>query len=67
MAKRLKIKIEIDELLCSGCGICVDICPDVFEIGDNGIVYVKHFNSDNQDCIAEAAENCPRSAIILEE
>src|SRR5680860_732020 len=28
---------RVDPELCTGCGICEDICPDVFEIGDDAI------------------------------
>ncbi|MBN1320939.1 MAG: 4Fe-4S binding protein, partial [Thermoleophilia bacterium] len=24
---------KVDPDLCTGCGICEDICPDVFEVG----------------------------------
>ncbi len=28
---------KVDPDLCTGCGICEDVCPDVFEVGDDGI------------------------------
>lgn len=52
---------------CIGCGACVSICPEVFEIANNGKVRVKE-NPTNAECVKEAATSCPSQAIeILEE
>ncbi len=29
------MKAKVDAELCTGCGPCVDICPEVFELGDD--------------------------------
>ena len=34
-------KVTIDEAACVGCGLCVNVCPDVFELTDDGIAKVK--------------------------
>lgn len=31
---------------CIGCELCAEICPDVFEIGDDGLAHVK----EGADC-----------------
>lgn len=36
--------VWIDQDLCTGDGLCQDICPDVFVILDDGIAYVKQPN-----------------------
>jgi ferredoxin len=62
------MKAKVDESLCSGCGVCVDVCPDVFEMGDEDLVVVKvdPVPSDmEQDC-QDAADQCPCDAIIIE-
>ena len=30
----------VDESLCIGCGTCEELCPDVFEVGDDGFSHV---------------------------
>ncbi len=35
------IKVWIDQDLCTGDGLCAEICPSVFEMADDGLAYVK--------------------------
>ncbi|WP_058270286.1 ferredoxin [Olsenella massiliensis] len=53
---------------CIGCGVCESTCPDVFEIGDEGIavVIVDEVPEDAEDSAQEAQDNCPVSAITIE-
>jgi ferredoxin len=55
-----KIWIEED---CTACGVCVDICPEVFEMKDMATVVQGLQYSDYEDKIKEAAENCPVEVI----
>lgn len=58
---------KVDPELCTGCGICEDICPDVFEVGDDGTSHV--INADgcaDAGCCEEAADECPEAAISME-
>ncbi|HOA70917.1 MAG: ferredoxin [Bacillota bacterium] len=59
-------KIYVDEDLCIGCGLCVDTCPDVFELTDDGKAKVKEGASDIE-CAKDAADTCPTEAIVVEE
>lgn len=35
------MKVWIDQDLCTGDGLCTEIAPDIFEMGDDGLAYVK--------------------------
>lgn len=52
--------------LCTGCGTCEAICPDVFEVGADGIAVVKaDADCDNVGCCQEAIDSCPEEAISM--
>lgn len=51
---------------CSACGLCEDTCPEVFQLGDEfAEVQDVDFNK-YEECIREAAEDCPAEAIEYE-
>ena len=58
---------RIDAEKCSACGNCEEICPEVFELGDDH----SHVIADDVDgleaCIEAAIENCPEDAITFGE
>lgn len=56
---------KVNQDKCIGCGYCTSVCPDVFELGNNGKSQVKEdYNTEkNKSCIKEAAEGCPVGAI----
>jgi len=61
------MKVSINEE-CTGCGLCVDTCPDVFEMaGDIAKVKVDEVSEGSADKCREAAEGCPVEAISVEE
>ncbi len=35
------MKVWIDQDLCTGDGICVEICPSLFDMHEDGLAYVK--------------------------
>jgi ferredoxin len=62
------MKVTVDEN-CTACGLCVDTCPEVFELNDEDIakVIVDEVPSEAEDSCREAAESCPAEAIHIEE
>lgn len=59
-------KVWIDDE-CTLCGVCEDLCPDVFSMGDETTTIIEGVDLDeNADCIREAADNCPVEIIKFE-
>ena len=53
---------------CTACEVCVGLCPDVFEMGDEAALVKPGADlAGHEDCIREAAGSCPVEAIVVEE
>lgn len=56
-------KPKVNQEKCTGCGTCAALCPDVFEINEDGKSQVKNPEAcDTCDCQA-AIDSCPEGAI----
>jgi len=51
---------------CTACGICAQVCPDVFDVGETATVKEGADLNGHEAQIREAAEGCPVSAINVE-
>ena len=61
------MKAIVDKDVCAGCGLCVDTCPDVFEMQDTtAVVKVSEIPASAEDCAKQAASDCPVEAIKIE-
>jgi len=58
-------KVWIEEG-CTACGLCEEICPEVFELDDEAVVKEGVNYSDYEDQIKECAEECPVEVIKYE-
>jgi ferredoxin len=58
--------ITVDKEKCIGCGLCVSMCPEVFELGDDGKSHVKAQSCDEHD-VKEIAGMCAAEAITVTE
>ncbi len=61
------MKFHVDEDLCTGCGICEEMCPEVFEVGDDDISHIISEEECEEHDIKEVAAECPSEAIIYKE
>ena len=60
------MKIAIDAELCTGCELCVNTCPDLFEMGDETAKAKVDVVPDGaEECARQAAEDCPVTAITV--
>jgi len=63
------MKAQVDPDLCTACGLCEEICPEVFEPGDDGIAQVKvdEIPEELEESARDAADQCPVEAITIED
>ena len=75
-----QLQVRVDQDLCTGDGLCVQLAPTVFEFDVDGLAYVKDADGEllpGKDsvvavparCIAdviESAEGCPGDCIFVE-
>lgn len=63
------MKAFVDRDACIGCGLCTTICPEVFEMDDEGIatVIADPIPADAKETAIEAKDSCPTEAISIEE
>jgi ferredoxin len=59
------MKVWVDDQRCRGHGVCVTLCPEVFELTDDG--YAEAIESDVpaefEPVTREAIDSCPEQAI----
>jgi ferredoxin len=79
---RVGVRVWIDQDLCTGDGLCVDHCPDVFGQLEDGIAYVIENGTPlndpggsgslaevplrHLDAVVQAADVCPGECIFIE-
>jgi ferredoxin len=63
------MRATVDADLCTACGLCEEICPEVFEPNDEGIAEVKvdEIPPELEETARDAADQCPVEAITIEE
>ncbi|HDQ93673.1 MAG TPA: ferredoxin [Synergistetes bacterium] len=58
------VKVNHDE--CIGCGVCAQICPEVFEL-DEDAGKAKVIRQGGAECAREASDSCPVGCITVED
>jgi ferredoxin len=63
------MKVQVDFDMCASTGGCMQICPEVFEVRNDGYLYILQEEPAPalHDKVREAAELCPTAAIELVE
>ncbi len=52
---------------CIGCGVCVALCPDNWEMGTDGKAHPKKTEVEDIGCNEQAAKSCPVQIIHIEQ
>ncbi len=63
------MKAYVDQDGCISCGLCTDLCPEVFSFNDDDLSEAIE-GEIPEDCIERAKESrdgCPTEVITLEE
>jgi ferredoxin len=63
------MKVRVDAGVCAGFGVCVGLCPEIFELHDDGyaVVRVDEVPKELEDVVRAAVNQCPSRAISLSE
>ena len=63
------MKVNVDFDLCTSNAVCMGIAPEVFEVRDDGFLYVlnEHPGSELEAKVREAVASCPNGAISIDE
>ncbi len=61
------MKIIIDNDRCEGNAVCMKVCPEVFEVGDDDRAHLRVQNpgEDLRAKIEAAVRRCPRQALAI--
>lgn len=62
-----KLRISVDHQVCVGNAMCETIAAKTFKLNDNRQSEVFDPEGDSVEKVLEAAENCPVSAITVED
>jgi ferredoxin len=53
--------VKVDKNQCIGCGLCVSLCSEVFQMNKDNKAEVKA--QKKKPCVKEAISSCPVNAI----
>lgn len=63
------MKVLVDREICEAQGVCVRLCPDVFNLDDEDILHIAEGDvpKNNIEQVQHAVKRCPRQALSVEE
>ncbi len=59
------MKVSVDEDRCAGHGMCLTLCPEVFDLTDDGWAVAAEGDvpAEHEAAVQEAIQCCPENAI----
>jgi ferredoxin len=63
------VKVVVDFDLCASNAVCMSIAPEIFEVRDDGFLYILNENpgADLEEKLRDAVNGCPTGAISIGE
>ncbi|MEU6260489.1 ferredoxin [Streptomyces sp. NPDC047043] len=61
------MKVSVDDDRCRGHGVCCTLCPEVFDLSDDGyaVVDMPDVPAEHEETVRSAAAMCPERAITV--
>ena len=63
------LRVVVDRSRCCGYGLCAQLCPEVYKLDENGLVFVESefIPGGLEEEAREGAAACPAEALVIEE
>jgi ferredoxin len=63
------MRVIVDFDVCASTGACMQVCPEVFEVRNDGYLYIlqEEPGEELRDKVTQAADLCPTAAITIED
>ncbi|WP_313053522.1 ferredoxin [Pseudomonas lopnurensis] len=63
-----RYRVVADRSRCCGYGLCAAVCPEIYKLDEDGIVYLAtdRVPTEHEEQAREGAAACPAEAIWLE-
>lgn len=58
------MKVWIDQNFCTGDGLCEDLCPEMFAMGDDGLAHVREGDGVAADLAKVAVPEGLQTAVL---
>ena len=62
------MKANVDKDTCIGCGLCPEVCPEIFKMDEDGkaVASPEEVKQDLIESAKDVEDQCPVSAIKVE-